>query len=223
VNDEVNLERFLASDVGWAEVDVRRDPFGRLVLRHDAFDVTLWQRDEPLLLASDALVRIVEAGRRIKIDIKEDGVTLQRSIELATSLGVDGAALWFNAELPTVGERGFAELRRRFPDATISCPVDFLEPLLFASESVGDRVLGALDMWGISRPSIRWGRHTHRVLDALEGRGWETNVYDVPDLEAFLGACLLLPTSVTADFDFPEWGYAGRGSGANGAVYAPRP
>lgn len=27
---------------------------------------------------------------------------------------------------------------------------------------------------------------------------------------------VLLPTSVTADFDFPERGYAGRGSGANG-------
>ena len=38
VNDRLNLERFLASDVRWAEVDVRHDPVGRLVLRHDGYD-----------------------------------------------------------------------------------------------------------------------------------------------------------------------------------------
>jgi hypothetical protein len=38
----------------------------------------------------------------------------------------------------------------------------------------------------------------------------------VSDLEEFLEASLLLPTSVTADFNFPEWGYYGRGSGEGG-------
>ena len=51
------------------------------------------------------------------------------------------------------------------------------------------------------------------VLDAIEARGWGVNISGVPDLEAFLEASLLLPTSVTADFNFPEWGYFGRGSG----------
>ena len=36
----------------------------------------------------------------------------------------------------------------------------------------------------------------------------------VPDLEAFLEAALLLPASVTADFNFPEWNYDGRGPAA---------
>jgi hypothetical protein len=35
VNDTVNLGRFLSAEVRWAEIDVRLDPFGRLVLRHD--------------------------------------------------------------------------------------------------------------------------------------------------------------------------------------------
>lgn len=39
------------------------------------------------------------------------------------------------------------------------------------------------------------------------------NLYAVPDFESFVRALLLLPTSVTADFNFPEWGYYGRGSG----------
>ena len=31
--------------------------------------------------------------------------------------------------------------------------------------------------------------------------------YNVPDLESFLEAALLLPTSLTADFDSPSWPY----------------
>lgn len=37
--------------------------------------------------------------------------------------------------------------------------------------------------------------------------GWHTH------LEAFLKAVLLLPRSVTADFNFPKWHYFGRGPG----------
>jgi hypothetical protein len=31
------------------------------------------------------------------------------------------------------------------------------------------------------------------------------NIYAVPDLVAFLQAALLLPRSLTADFNFPQW------------------
>jgi len=35
----------------------------------------------------------------------------------------------------------------------------------------------------------------------------------VPDHESFLEAVLLMPCSLTADFNFPQWDYYGRGSG----------
>ena len=38
----------------------------------------------------------------------------------------------------------------------------------------------------------------------IEGHGWPVNLYGVPDLEAFLEAALLLPASVTADFNSPS-------------------
>ena len=44
-------------------------------------------------------------------------------------------------------------------------------------------------------------------------------MYGITDLEAFLNASLMLPTSVTADFNFPEWRFFGRGSGADGALH----
>ena len=53
----------------------------------------------------------------------------------------------------------------------------------------------------------------------LEAQSWQINLYDIPDLESFLEASLLLPASITADFNFPEWRYYGRGSGADGALH----
>ena len=38
VNDRANLRHFLGSPVRWGECDVRRDPQGRLALRHDPFE-----------------------------------------------------------------------------------------------------------------------------------------------------------------------------------------
>ena len=50
VNDAANLRQMLASEVHWGECDVRIDPIGRTVLRHDSFEAT------PLrLLRSDAV------------------------------------------------------------------------------------------------------------------------------------------------------------------------
>lgn len=91
--------------------------------------------------------------------------------------------------------------------------------MVIAQAETSDRVSDLFRGWGITRISVRSGRHARMLLDELEGRGWQVNVYDVPDLETFLEACLLLPASVTADFNFPEWGYLGRGSGARGALH----
>jgi hypothetical protein len=68
--------------------------------------------------------------------------------------------------------------------------------------------------WGINRFSIAWGTpHTRRLFDQLQRWGHDVNIYAVPDLAAFLQAALLLPRSLTADFNFPQWHYFGRGSG----------
>ena len=40
VNDAANLAEFVASGVLWAEIDIRDDPSGELILRHDSFETT---------------------------------------------------------------------------------------------------------------------------------------------------------------------------------------
>ena len=215
----VNLERFLASDVRWAEIDVRRDPVGRLVLRHDDFVEMPWRRDESPLLTANTIDRLFEEGRSVKLDLKEGGATLAEAVDMIDRAGVRDDRVWFNAELPILGARGFSAIRERFPGSTVSAPVDFLAPLLLAAETAADDTLQLLRGWGVSRLSLAWSPLARRCLDLLETKGWDVNLYGIPDLEVFLEASLLLPTSITADFNFPEWGYLGRGSGANGVVH----
>jgi len=72
----------------------------------------------------------------------------------------------------------------------------------------------------VNRLSIRWGTPNLReLMDRFEEAGWDVNLYAVPDLAGFLEATLLLPCSVTADFNFPEWNYFGRGAGVGKAYH----
>lgn len=217
-NDEENLRRFLESGIRWAEVDLRRDPVGRLVLRHDGFDERPWDRSEHTLYAGQSLEALAAAGRSIKLDVKDEGA-LSAALDLIGGLGLDDDRLWFNAEIQVVGPSGFETFLSRHPSATTSSPTDFLVPLLAAAPEEADSVLRRLRSWGVTRLSVCWGPAMRRTLDELERRGWETNVYGVPDLQSFLEAAVLLPTSVTADFNFPEWRYFGRGSGQGGVVH----
>jgi phosphoglycolate phosphatase-like HAD superfamily hydrolase len=223
VNDEENRRQFLSSGIKWAEVDIRRDPVGRLVLRHDGFDERPWNRDEHSSSAQRGVDTLAAAGRSIKLDVKENGDTLRAALDLIDSFALKDDRVWFNAEIDVVGAAGFESFRHRYPDATASCPIDFLVPLLRVAPDEADIVLDRLRSWGVSRLSVPWGDDVRRTIDELEMRGWETNIYAVPDLQSFLEAAVLLPTSVTADFNFPAWQYFGRGSGQHGVIHHYEP
>jgi hypothetical protein len=214
VNDEVNLREFLSSTVRWGELDVRRDPRQRLVLRHDSFERTPWSRDEPLLTRATALEAFAGHVRGLKLDLKDGTDVLDEVLDLLDGHGFDNDRLWFNASIETVGADGFRRLRSAYPRAIVQCPIDFLAPLVVAAPRRARAVLQMLAGWGISRFSVAWGREiTHSLVHQLEKWRYEVNLYAVPDHEAFLRAVLLMPRSLTADFKFPQWNYYGRGSG----------
>ena len=215
VNDEHNLQQFLSSEIGWAEVDVRSDPIGRLVLRHDSFVETPWARDEPVLPLRVCLEALRRSGRSVKLDLKDGGAVVDEVLDLVSGFGFSDEELWFNATVQTLGPDGFARLRKVRPHAIRQAPIDFLVPLLLAAPDIAQPTLDAMRDWGITRVSLDWRTLGARdVIDRIEGLGWPVNFYGVPDLEAFLEAALLLPASVTADFNFPEWNYDGRGPAA---------
>ena len=214
VNDEANVRQFLGSRVHWAECDVRRDPLGRLVLRHDSFERTPWDRSEPVFLLDDVLTRLHEHERGVKLDLKEGEAILDDVLAAVEARGFDAENLWFNGRVEALGEDGVDRLVAAHPDATVQCPVDFLAPLVLAAPERAWDTIKLIIGWGVNRFSVSWaGEHARALLEALEDFGCEVNLYAVPDLEAFLQAALLLPTSITTDFNFPAWHYFGRGAG----------
>ena len=77
-----------------------------------------------------------------------------------------------------------------------------------------------LEDWGMNRFSLGWNTPGSReIFLRLADWSHEINIYGVTNLESFLEASLLLPTSLTADFNFPSWSYFGQGSGQNGAYH----
>jgi len=214
VNDEANLRQFLVSDVHWGELDVRLDPAsGELVLRHDSFDKTPAQEDETLLFLEQSLKRLQRQGKGAKLDLKEREI-IEEVLKIVSAVGFRDSDLWFNGNIENLRASGFQALAARHPQAVVQCPIDFLAPLIIGAPDKAREIVLMLREWGINRFSVSWATPDKRkVFDLLEEWGGQVNVYNVPDLEAFLQAVLLLPKSVTSDFNIPRWHYYGRGSG----------
>jgi hypothetical protein len=215
VNDDSNMRQFLASDVRWAEVDVQQDLKGvEVILRHDSFANAPMLADERWLTLKSALKKIKKHDRAIKLDLKAGDVVLDSVLETIRGLRFQDKDLWFNANIEQLKEAGFRRIREEHPDSILQAPIDFLRPLMLVTPEKAHETLEMFVDWGISRFSISWVRPDLRKLfDQMDQWGYEVNIYNVPDLEAFLQAVLLLPRSVTSDFNFPQWQYYGRGSG----------
>lgn len=208
VNNAANLRQFLGSAVGWAEVDVQPDPIDREpVLRHG-------DRPNPDLSLEACASAIRDAGRGIKFDLTRGGTLVDRLLRLTRRLAIPDERLWFNGNMEHLRDLGFRKLKQARPEAIIQCPVDFLVPLMLAAPEQARSIVDLLRGWGVNRFSLAWrAPEKIRVVGLLEAWGCDVNVYGVPDLQSFLQAALLLPRSVTSDFNFPNWHYFGRGSG----------
>ena len=89
----------------------------------------------------------------------------------------------------SLAEPGFRLIAQTHPGAVIQCPIDFLAPLAAAAHEDAERMLERLRSWGINRFSIAWRTtNRHMLFDSVERWGFEINLYDVPDIEAFLRA-----------------------------------
>lgn len=224
VNDRANLRHFLGSSVHWGEVDVRWSARGELMLQHDpagkghAPGRGANGSDQSLPVA-ECLAAFAEAGKGIKLDIK-DRAAVDGVLEQVARSGLEGDRLWFNGRIDRLGDETFSRVAAAHPQAIVQCPIDFLGPLMVAAPHQAKLVLQLLAGWGMNRFSVSWADPQMRtVLDRLDEWGYAVNIYAVPDLEQFLRAALLLPRSITADFNFPEWHYFGRGSGESGRYH----
>ena len=213
INDVDNLHEFMKSNVQWGEMDVRLHPkTGQLVLHHDIFDEPL-HRIQDLLLFEDVLGKLKNAGKSLKIDLKENAA-LDTAIFAINSSGLEHSRLWINGKIETLQPQGFRQLAQAFPSAILQCPIDFMVPLMNTLPERAKTLLDEFSSWGVNRFSIKWDTPSMRqVLGLLDDWGFGLNIYNVPDLQAFLRAVLMQPRSVTSDFNFPKWRRYGRGYG----------
>lgn len=208
VNDWESLTHFFSSDINWAECDVRLDPVTEsIILRHDSYETVNRRVAEKPLELRAFLQQVKEMKRGAKLDLKEGGSVLNLIIQLVKDSALDQENLWFNANVERLGKEGFQKLREIFPYSTIQCPVDFLGPLIIGAPDIAKSILDFFYEWGINRVSVSWKtKDKRRIFEQLDNWGLEINIYDVPDLESFLQAALLLPHSLSSRYDYPHWG-----------------
>lgn len=217
VNDPINLRQFLSSPVPWAELDVNLDPTGtQLILRHDTFAERPAAADESWLAVEQAIAACAQGNKALKLDFKVGDGWIERALALVDRYGFAPDRLWFNGEVAILTEAQVRQLAERYPGAVIQAPIGFLRTLVEQPAKVQAEIQRLVG-WGMTRFSLNWQQaETRQLAKLLRGWGYEVNLYGIPDLPAFLQALLLTPRSLTSDFNFPQWGYYGRGSGHRG-------
>ncbi|MGC9324918.1 MAG: hypothetical protein ACP5G0_09270 [Desulfomonilia bacterium] len=211
VNEESILRQFLTSNVHVAELHVRFDlGINRVILRRRSFlDQPYVSGEEPVRL-EEYLDILKHAHRGVKLDIKDPGL-FPYVIPTLKKIGIDSHEIWISASVDKMNRAMVHLIRKEFPHAILQTPVDFLRTLLRISPRNAYRSLEMFHQWGIDRFSVNWkSAESRKFIIKLQHMGYDVNIYNVPDLEAFLQAVLLLPTSLTSDFNFPKWFYHGR-------------
>lgn len=217
VNDRQNLSHYLASKVQWAELDINLDRSGdQFILRHDSFDQLPPMPDEEYLPLDDVLAEMRIHNRSVKLDFKVGDPWIQQILRLVDKCDFAAKELWFNGNLEILGQKWISTFAEGYPGAVVQVPLGFLVPLKDEPEAAKRR-LEEVARWGVNRFSLSWRYPQARQLFAQVTQwGYALNIYGVENLTEFLEAVALQPRSVTCDFNFPEWGLFGRGSGHRG-------
>ena len=202
VNDATILDRFLRSDLQWAECDVRSNhEHQQLLVREVSFVDLPVHDDEFMLKLADVIEEVREAGRSIKLDFKDD-LAVDKTLAILKESGLEDSRIWFCGRVGDLKESFFRQLRQAHPHAVIQCPVCSLGPVLLEDDShKAYRILSTLEPWGVDRFSVRWNTpNLSGVIEAIEDLGFPANLYNVPNARVFDEAISLSPKSVTAVF-----------------------
>ena len=213
INDIANLGQFLRSDVHWGEFRAQSELLNSMYyLQTQAANQTAPRGDTAWLATlDDTLTRVRSRGKGIKINLDVDNQVLETVLERVDRYRFSGEDLWFSGQIELLGAAGFRYLAELYPAAIIETPIDYLAPLMTNAPTKAQHLLDQFQAWGINRFGISW--HTPDLrpfFETIAGWGYSVNIYNVPDLEAFLQGVLMLPRSITSDFYFPKWAYYGR-------------
>jgi hypothetical protein len=218
VNQQMARRQFLASPIRWAEVDLRCDDDGRLVVHHGDLDPATSAGRE-ITEAGDILRAFREAGKGLNLDVK-DPSALGATLDAVADHGFPDEDVWVNGRVDHFGEDRLRSVKKRFPGSRLQCPLEFIGPVAATMPDVARQVVERMGDWGVDRFSLAWTHpDTPLIRDRLDEWGLELNLYAITDLEQVVAAMLTVPRSLTADFALPEWHYFGRGQGNDGEFH----
>jgi len=215
INDRQNLQEFLKSKVEWGEVDVRRNPETKeLMTRHDSYRKSPKVKGEQEQSFEECLRTLKANHRKVKVDFKQGANVIDQVAGVLNSLNYRDDELWFHGDIHKLYPRGFKKLRRLFPHAIIQTTMDGFNTMILRRPRVAHRALKTYTRWGVNRFLLTWqSPNMAQILAQMDDWGYEVNFYEIPDLQNFLQAVLMLPAGITSDYNFPEWHRYGRGSG----------
>jgi len=215
INDRENLQEFLKSNVEWGEVDVRRNPkTQQLITRHDSYRKSPKFEGEQEQSFKECLKSFKANNRKVKVDFKQGPKVFDQVADVLHSLNFQDEEIWFHGDIHKLYPRGFKKLRQLFPNAIIQTTMDGFNKMILRRPRVAHRALKTYTRWGVSRFLLTWqSPNIAQILEQMDTWDYEVNFYEIPDLQNFLQAVLMLPCGITTDYNFPEWHHYGRGSG----------
>lgn len=205
INTINELEKFVFSENRWAGIDVRLDTVNdSLIVRKEPFEKKPPSANEEFIPFEECLGKLYSNNKAAQINI-EGGHVVEKIINTLSGEDVRDHYLWFNAGIDCLTGHQFINLSVNFPGSVIQCNTDFIVPLIREAPDNALKILDSLSAWGVNRFSFNWDLiREKQVVDFMNDNGYEVNFYNIADLDNLVRAILMLPRSVTYDFDMSE-------------------
>lgn len=223
LTDRRSLDDFLNSSVHWGNLTVREHPDeGNLILRQESFKQSPYSSGEELLSLNDGLNVLESSQKGLLLDLHLSPNNLEVLIELISQRTLMENDLGFRTELGPLQPNDIRKLRSSFPESRLQFPVNFLSDVILGEKTKAGMMLQWMqDEMDVDEFSVDWQVFRKRdLLKQLQAWDFPVNLRNVPNLEQFLKAALLLPDSITVNLnrqsprssDTPNYGDLSRSS-----------
>jgi hypothetical protein len=221
LTDRTYLNNFLNSSVHWGNMTVREQPEGGdLILRQESFKQNPYSSEEELLSLGTGLDVLESSPKGLLLDLHVSPENLENLIERLSRRNLKDNNLGFRIELGPLRPNDIGKLRTSFPESRLQFPVNFLSDIILGEETKAGMLLRWIrDELNVDEFSVDWQVFRKRdLLKQLQSWNLPVNLRNVPNLEQFLKAALLLPDSITVDLnrqsprseDTPDYGNLSR-------------
>lgn len=204
LTDKHSLSDFLNSSVHWGNLTVREHPErNTLILRQESFKQNPFTSKEEPLELTEALEVLEPSSKGLFFDLHVSRKNLETLLDRLSDRELAENDLGFRTELGPLRPEDIKKIRDVFPDVRLQFPVNFLSDVILGEQRKAGMMLRWLrDELDVDEFSVDWQAFRKRdLLKQLQTWDFTMNLRNVPNLEQFLKAALLLPDSITVNLN----------------------